>query len=444
MNLNQEQSDYIYSLYDRLKNNHLLSQREYGEDGYTSRDPFQRDYARILYSSSFRRLQGKMQILGINSAAFYRNRLTHSLEVAQIAKAIAYDLSKSCGKAMYYFAPRTGNIDLYCLEAAALSHDIGHPAFGHSGERALDEIARKYGRRFEGNAQNYRVLRTLEKYDPRWKGLNLTNRTLLAINKYIVREDGLMKEQDNKPVEKFMFIEDYNYLDGIRQEAGLLRRRTLDTQIVELADDIAYAVHDLEDALAYRSFNIDELLYDLGRKFRDYPGDEGFKRFEEIVAESKKEAEKSDSYKTLQEYSQVFRKKIVSSLTHQLVNDITLKEISEKEAQEHGTEVCLELSLDRLKNLCSILKKAIFECSTRDEDIMLYEIRGKIVIESLFKAFSDDQLNKNGKLLPPDYRNSFAVNNVQGSIDYIAGMMDTFAIEKYEELYCRKFSEIPV
>ena len=112
---------------------------------------------------------------------FTGNRLTHSLEVAQIATSIAFLLSKNCkcklGEEIY-------KDDIYVLEAAALAHDIGHPAFGHKGERVLDEIAKTIDKRFEGNAQNFRVLRNLEDKGNEWKGLNLTYRTLLAINKY--------------------------------------------------------------------------------------------------------------------------------------------------------------------------------------------------------------------------------------------------------------------
>ena len=102
--------------------------------------------------------------------------------------------------------------DIYVLEAAALAHDIGHPAFGHKGERVLNDIAKNSGMRFEGNAQNYRVLRKLEIKDPKWQGLNLTYRTLLAINKYIVSEytgEG-----------KFMYQDDYVFLNKVREQHG--------------------------------------------------------------------------------------------------------------------------------------------------------------------------------------------------------------------------------
>lgn len=450
--LTTEDKTEIKQQYDLLTGLAQLNEREHAEINYTPRDVFQRDYARVLYSPSFRRLQCKMQILGINTAAFYRNRLTHSLEVCQIARSIAFDLAKSCdGKAMYYSSPQKPN-DLCCLEAAALCHDIGHPAFGHSGERALDAIAKEYGMRFEGNAQNFRVLRTLEKYDPEIKGLNLTNRTLLAINKYIVREDTNVK--------KFMFADDYDELYKVREKAGLLRMRTLDVQIIELADDIAYAVHDLEDGLAIRAFNIDELRYVLKVK-RDELNKERSKGksvefseddieyslgiFDQIICKAHNEASKSKSYCTPQEYSQVFRKKLISLLTNSLVKNVTFDKVSEKDAQIHGTDQNKELCLYKLKPLCSLLKDAIFECATRDEDIALYEKRGEIVINSLFHAFMDPQVNKKNMLLPPDYRyEENPMKKVKGVIDFIAGMMDTFAIEKYEELFGIKFNEIPI
>lgn len=441
----KRQSDLLYY-------STCLNERENNDIVYTLRDIFQRDYARVLYSPSFRRLQCKMQILGVNSAAFYRNRLTHSLEVCQIARSIAFDLAKSCDdKAMYFSSTKMKNV-LCCLEAAALCHDIGHPAFGHSGERTLDKIAKQFGMRFEGNAQNFRVLRTLEKYDPTIKGLNLTNRTLLAINKYIVREDS--------DVGKFMFAEDYDYLNEVRNKAGLLRQRTLDVQIIELADDIAYAVHDLEDGLANRVFNIDELRYVLkvkrdemnkerseGKSF-DFSEDDvdySLSIFDQIISKAQNEANNCKSYGTPQEYSQVFRKKLISLLTNSLVRNVTLCTVSEKEAKVHGTDKNRELGLYKLKPLCSLLKEAIFECATRDEDIALYEKRGEIVINSLFHAFMDPQVNKKNMLLPPDFRyEENPMKKVKGVIDFIAGMMDTFAIEKYEELFGIKFNEIPI
>lgn len=438
LRLSQRDKDEILRQYRKLVDSQMYS-RDYISEKfpYSIRDDYQRDYGRVLYSPSFRRLQGKMQILGINSAAFHRNRLTHSLEVCQIATSIAIEIAKTCNAPLMY-AAKNNNApnDIFCLQAAALCHDIGHPAFGHSGERTLDKIARNYGLRFEGNAQNYRVLRMLDKYDPEWKGLNLTHRTLLAINKYNVKEDGNVK--------KFMFNNDYEALHEFREKVSLLHERTLDAQIIEVSDDIAYAVHDLEDALACRSFSIEELCYILKRKLKDE--EHSYKAFEEMIETAEKIAKSACSYHTPQEYSQVFRKKLTSLLTHKLIYDVTLGVVTHDEAVLHGThDGVMEIRLGTIGPLCSNLKDAIFDCATREEDIVLYEKRGSVVIKSLFEALTNPEVNVNGKLLPPDYRNPDTPNyNVQGSIDFIAGMMDTFAIQKYEELFGTKFDEIPI
>ncbi|EOU9926449.1 dGTP triphosphohydrolase, partial [Escherichia coli] len=148
----------------------LADTREHpSPDGETrSRDNYQRDYARILYSSSFRRLQGKMQLFEIDPEKFNRNRLTHSLEVAQIARSIASDLKL---------------VNPVVVELAALAHDIGNPPFGHSGEKLLNELSEEIGG-YEGNAQALRILRKLEKKFSYCNGLNLTHRSLLSVVKY--------------------------------------------------------------------------------------------------------------------------------------------------------------------------------------------------------------------------------------------------------------------
>lgn len=402
----------------RLLQKAIMKKREHGGKGYSRRDDYHRDYSRILYSSSFRRLQGKMQILGIESTAFFRNRLTHSLEVAQIAHSIAVNIGKMCSDEHL----KVYQDDLYVIDAAALAHDIGHPAFGHKGERVLDELAKQYDGRFEGNAQNFRVLRTLEKKEPEILGLNLTNRTLMAINKYVVRQDVNVK--------KFMYSDDYDYLDSVRRIAGIQNRRTLDVQIIELADDIAYSVHDLEDGLAFRYFSIDELLYLIRQE-----DIESYGLLYGLVMEAREYAYGANSYNTIQEYSQVFRKRLTTKLTYLFINDVTLAPVNDKTADKNGTtHGLMELQLNKYKKLCKLLSKIIFKCVTRDSNISLYEKRGEIVLKSLYKIFSDDKINENGKLLPPDYRPREDYSLQMGTIDYLAGMMDTFAISRYEEL----------
>lgn len=182
MNLTNEFKAEIKRQYELLnQKGSILEKREFFNKEYRERPPYQRDYSRILYSSAFRRLQGKMQVLGVNSAAFFRNRLTHSLEVSQVASAIAEKLARICNRATMY-----SKDEQYLLLAASLAHDIGHPAFGHKGERVLDSIGLGLTPqlRFEGNAQNFRTIRVIEKKEATITGLNLTNRMLLAINKY--------------------------------------------------------------------------------------------------------------------------------------------------------------------------------------------------------------------------------------------------------------------
>lgn len=421
-----EQKQEIKRQYSFLQKEQM-KMREHGTSGLSERDDYHRDYTRILYSSSFRRLQGKMQILGIEPSAFFRNRLTHSLEVAQIAHSIAVNIGQQCGENVY-------KDDLFLINAAALAHDIGHPAFGHKGERVLDELAKGFRTRFEGNAQNFKVLRTLEKKEPLIKGLNLTNRTLLAINKYIV------KQSNEDKVKKFMYAEDYDYLDGVRAEVRLQRQRTLDVQIIELADDIAYSVHDLEDGLAFRSFTIDELLYQIERKDK-----RAFEQFYEIVEEARKYSGKANTYGTIQEYSQVFRKRLTSQLTNSFINDVTMERVTEQDVNKNGTILGQqELQLGEYKNLCRLLSKTIYDCVTRDTHVTMYEAKGEIVLKGLYEVFSDSAKNKNGQLLPPDYRPHDGYSLKAGCIDYLAGMMDTFAISVYQEICGVKFEDIKI
>lgn len=441
MQLTNSQKKEIERQYKCLINP-VLKKREHGGEGYSRRDAYHRDYTRILYSSAFRRLQGKMQILGIQSSAYYRNRLTHSLEVAQIARSIASLLSSECN--VYK------KNDITLIEAAALAHDIGHPAFGHKGEHILDSYDQDTNDwiRFEGNAQNFKVLRTLEKKEPTIEGLNLTNRCLLAINKYLVRENNHFDHNKQEPItKKFMFANDYDYLESVRRRVGLLATRTLDVQIIEMADDIAYAVHDLEDALSLGLFTIDELLYMVKEteqksqsKYKD-----AYKYLSRFVNNARKYSNKSTTYKTSQEYSQVFRKRLTTRLTHELINDFTLVQVDKEYADEHGVSIGnWELSLDKYKGMQKCLTKLIFSCANRNPLIMEYEARGEKVINKLYEFYSSDVIDKDGKFLPPDYRPTGDYSLKQGTIDYIAGMMDTFAIKRFEEITGTKFQDISI
>jgi dGTPase len=201
------------------------------------RTPFERDRARLVHAAASRRLAAKTQVLGPQSDDFVRNRLTHSLEVAQIAR----DLSRALGS----------QPDI--AETAALAHDLGHPPFGHNGERVLAELGESCGG-FEGNAQTLRLLTRLEaKTDG--AGLNLTRATLDACTKYpwprALAEEPHGVHADGSPrfVVKFgVYDDDRPVFDWMRQGADGLRQ-CLEAQVMDLADDVAYSVHDVEDGV---------------------------------------------------------------------------------------------------------------------------------------------------------------------------------------------------
>ena len=209
------------------------------QPGNPTRSEFARDRARVLHSLSLRRLAAKTQVLTAAQHDFPRSRLTHTLEVAQIAREIGFALGA----------------DPDLVETAALTHDVGHPPFGHNGETALDEIAAPIGG-FEGNAQTFRVLTRLETKsldDKRSYGLNLTRATLDAASKY-----PWYKKAGN--VKFGAYQDDSEIFQWVRSKTTDMQV-CFEAQVMDFADDVAYSVHDVEDAIHAGHIDL-KLLFD--------------------------------------------------------------------------------------------------------------------------------------------------------------------------------------
>lgn len=383
---------------------------------------YQRDYTRIMYSSSFRRLQGKMQLLGLKPDQFFRNRLTHSLEVAQIANSIANDIGYERDES-------------YIVEAGSLAHDIGNPPFGHAGERFLCTLSKNIGG-FEGNAQTLRILTAVEKKRPEFQGLNLTNRTLLSVIKYYNKFNNKL-EGNELTKQKFIYDDDYDYINSLINTLGITLR-TLDVQIVDIADEIAYAAHDLEDGLRQRIFDIDEILHD----YKSYYGEsESYSKLFEIVNDSRKQAMFGKKRIDSTEFTKLFRKEISSAIINTLINDITLVPVTN--TQKTNSKHTKELGFGTYRELADGLKDITFKCINHNDQVYFYEHKGRNILRMLYRLYTWAP-----SYLPPEYRAQQVIKqyrldcdekNLQKRlvIDYISGMMDSYSISTYQ-----KFKEI--
>ncbi len=214
--------------------------RLFSEPPSKTRSPFRRDCDRVIHSTAFRRLKHKTQVFVFHEGDHYRTRLTHSLEVAQIARALARQLG----------------LDEDLTETLALAHDLGHPPFGHAGERALDKCLKAYGG-FDHNAQTLRVLTALEHRYPEFDGLNLTWESLEGI----VKHNGPLAERSGAPAGRYIEsgipvgISDYNR----KYDLELSSFASLEAQVAAFADDIAYDAHDIDDGLRAGLFEVDDL-----------------------------------------------------------------------------------------------------------------------------------------------------------------------------------------
>ncbi len=214
--------------------------RLFTEPPSKTRSPFRRDCDRVIHSTAFRRLKHKTQVFVFHEGDHYRTRLTHSLEVAQIARALARQLG----------------LDEDLTETLALAHDLGHPPFGHAGERALDACLQAHGG-FDHNAQTLRVVTSLEHRYPEFDGLNLTWEALEGI----VKHNGPLTERGGAAVGRYR---DHGIPVGISDymatyDLELWSFASLEAQVAAIADDIAYDAHDIDDGLRADLFTVDDL-----------------------------------------------------------------------------------------------------------------------------------------------------------------------------------------
>jgi dGTPase len=246
--------------------------RLFAEPPSKTRSPFRRDCDRVIHSTAFRRLKHKTQVFVFHEGDHYRTRLTHSLEVAQIARALARQLG----------------LDEDLTETLALAHDLGHPPFGHAGERALDACLQAHGG-FDHNAQTLRVVTSLEHRYPDFDGLNLTWESLEGI----VKHNGPLTGSNGAPVGRYR---DHGIPCAISDYIGtydleLWSFASLEAQVAAIADDIAYNAHDIDDGLRAGLFRVDdlkimpltaEMIADIDRH---YPGLDDIRRGAELVRE---------------------------------------------------------------------------------------------------------------------------------------------------------------
>jgi dGTPase len=436
------------------------------------RSDFRRDYARLIHCASFRRLVGKTQLFPAIESDFFRNRLTHSLEVAQITKSIALKLNHE-----QKFLHQHGRIDTDLVEVAGLAHDLGHPPFGHNGELALDKCMLQHGG-FEGNAQTLRILSRLEKrttkdelgcgvteegQDLRF-GLDLCARTLAAILKY---DNEIPRRREEagygKPIKGYYASE----APLVRQIKAAVTGRsdfggmmnTVECSIMDIADDIAYSTYDLEDAfkagftspvemlaadnellediaegIKNPAAGIDDVRGVLLAVFKDYLADfdssarvgTGRLSGDDIVAAMNRH------YRALSRIASVgyVRTEFTSELVGAFIGGIRFEPNLEYPALSH---VYLE---DDTRLKVEVLKRFTYTSLIMSSRLKVAEFRGQEIVKEMF-----DELVKpaGNRLLPDDFRRwteflEDESDRVRVVCDFIAGMTDRYAVEFYGRL----------
>lgn len=394
------------------------------------RSAFERDYARLIHSAAFRRLQGKTQVMGVGEGDFHRTRLTHSLECAQIGVGLREQLERTDavpGALLPWFPDR------YLVETACLAHDLGHPPFGHGGEDALQICMRAHGG-FEGNAQTLRLLTRLEKYKEQGHGLNPTRRTMLAVLKYPVRYSAFPAASSDAPPPKCYFDEEHPIvawaLQGFpsgdvariaeRDARGKALHRTFDCSLMELADDVAYGVHDIEDIVARRLSTRDEVHAELVTAFAPIGG-----ALDSPVGHLTP-ADIADGL-----YATSFtRKRTVSKLVSAFIRSVRIDVEDDFEHPLLRFRAGLEPGH---RTILEALQAMSFRLVINKAHVRQLEWRGKRVVRELFGALCEAP-----ETLVPDgpWKGGDTTASKERRVaDYLAGMTDGYAEKVYRRLF---------
>ena len=361
--------------------------RQYPDEFSNYRSAFQRDRDRILHCGSFRKLQFKSQVFLENKGDYYRTRLTHTLEVAQIARTI----SKVLG------------VNSELAESISLAHDLGHPPFGHAGEEELNELLKNHGG-FDHNIQTLKIVTRLEEMYALHPGLNLTYETLDGI----IKHNGPLKALNNFIKKEKKYLEKFN----------IKNHPSVEAQVAAISDDIAYNSHDLGDGLRASFFTLNDIktLPIVGEAY-------------EIVEKKYKLA----NYKIkCHEILRYFLNKLVNELIFE--SSRRLHFFKNKKIDDIQNHKCSIVSFnDKIKSEIEIVSKYLFKNMYRNKHVILERKRCSKIIRDLFNHYL-----KNPNLLPYEWQEKIINSKTKSPKrivgDYISGMTDRFAINQHMEL----------
>ena len=347
------------------------------------RSPFQRDRDRIIHSASFRRLKHKTQVFVNTEGDHYRTRITHSMEVAQIARSIARYL----------------NLNEDLAETLSLAHDLGHTPFGHAGEDSLNECMEKYDG-FDHNLQTLRIVMFLENKYLKFNGLNLSIETL----------EGLLKH--NGPVDNLDLVDN---LIGVKKFKNMVKFKTypsLEAQISAISDDIAYNNHDIQDGIKANLFKLEDLVEI--NFFRDI-----YKKYKNKIS---KKNYKIATYQIIRDSIDLMIKDLINNTKR----NISYNKIKSLKDIDKTNFLIVDFS-DKIKRSEKEIRFFLKSKMYNNKDVLAKNNKGKLIIKKLFnkikqnpkKFISNDQLSKD------KYR---AIS------DFISGMTDRYAINLYNNL----------